>query len=284
MKLDPATGGDWHVDGRRRRPGRRIAAMASELLTQGEARPRVQSAARAVGILLEVAQSESGLTTKEISERVGIGRQATYHLLHTLVETGMVTRAERSRYVLGLRVGTLAEGFARQLAPGEHLAPIVRELAQKTGETAYATGWWSNEIAVLTVARGTNPVRAAEVSQGHVGDAHARASGKLLLAFAPPGTRSHYLDSHPRSALTANTKTDLAALEAEFDRIREQGYSEDDEEFALGLCCMAVPIDRGLSPFALSISAPRERFVERRERYLADLLQAAEVGAPAAVR
>ncbi len=259
---------------------------AQELLAQGEpeqARPRVQSAARAIGILLAVAQSENGLTTKEISEQVGIGRQATYHLLHTLVGAGMLVRAERSRYVLGLRVGTLAEGFARQLAPSEHLAPLVRELAQRTGETSYASGWWSDEITVLTIARGTNPVSAAEVSQGHVGDAHARASGKLLLAYATPVTRQHYLDTHEITAVTPLTKTDRSEIEQEMTMIRERGYSEDREEFAPGLCCLAVPLDGGLSPFAISISAPLERFDAERDRYLTVLQGAAELGPSPAV-
>jgi DNA-binding IclR family transcriptional regulator len=246
-----------------------------------QARPRVQSAARAIGILLEVAQSESGLTTKEISERVGIGRQATYHLLHTLVEAGMLTRAEGRRYLLGLRVGTLAEGFARQLAPNEHLAPMVRRLAADTGETSYATGWWSSEIAVLAVARGTNPVQAAEVSQGHIGHAHARASGKLLLAFAAPASRKAYLESHERMKLTPHTKTDLAELEAEFEEIRAQGYAADFEEYAEGLCCLAVPLAAAPSSFALAISAPRDRFYAERDRYLAALLRVASAGAPA---
>lgn len=239
-------------------------------------RPRVQSAARAVGILMAVAQSESGLTTREISEQLGIGRQATYHLLHTLVGTGMLARGEPRRYVLGLRVGALAEGFARQLAPSEHLAPIVRELAKETGETSYASGWWSNEITLLTVARGSNPVSAAEVSQGHIGDAHARASGKLLLANATAAGRRDYLDLHPLPARTEKTIIDRGELEAHLDQIREQGYAEDIEEFALGLCCLAVPLDRGLSPFALSLSAPRGRYLENRDRYLAALRRAAE--------
>lgn len=101
-----------------------------------------------------MAQSDTGLSTKEISERVGIGRQATYHLLHTLAGAGMLTRDDRNRYPLGVRVGTLAEGFTQQLAPSEHLGPIVRELARETGEMAYASGWWSGEISVLAVARG----------------------------------------------------------------------------------------------------------------------------------
>lgn len=243
------------------------------------ARPRVQSAARAVGILMAVAQSESGLTTREISEQLEIGRQATYHLLHTLVEAGMLVRGERGRYMLGLRIGTLAEGFARQLAPSEHLAPLVRELAKETGETSYASGWWSNEIMVLTVARGSNPVTAAEVSQGHMGQAHARASGKLLLAYSTANARRDYLDAHELTSSTEKTITDRAELEAHLDQIHRQGFSEDLEEFANGLCCLAVPLDGGLSPFALSLSAPRERYLRNRDRYIAELQRAAEQGA-----
>lgn len=243
-----------------------------------EPRPRVQSAARAIAILMAVARSDNGLTTREISEQVRIGRQATYHLLHTLVGSGMLTRSDRNHYVLGFRVGTLAEAFHRQLAPSEHLAPMVRQLAQETGETSYASGWWSGEIMALSVARGTNPVQAAEIPQGYVGNAHARASGKLLLAMATPEARDAYLSTHKLSRLTPNTITSRSALNRELAAIRERGYSTDHEEFALGLCCLAVPFDAGYSPFVLGLSAPRERFIEHEDRYLGIMRRVADSG------
>jgi len=224
---------------------------------------------------LAVAQSEGGLTTKEISERVQIGRQASYHLLHTLVGAGVLAR-DRNRYVLGIRVGTLAEGFTRQREPSEYLAPLVRGVAHETGETAYASGWWSGEIAVLAVARGTNPILAANVNQGDVGDAHARASGKLLLAHATDDAREQYLRANKLTRRTANTITTRAALERELERIRTRGYSEDGEEFAEGLCCLAVPLDLGYSPFVLALSSPRARFMEERDRYLEVLQRIAQ--------
>jgi IclR family acetate operon transcriptional repressor len=238
-------------------------------------KPRVQSAARAIGILLAVAKSENGLTTREISEQVGIGRQATYHLLHTLTATGMVSRDDRNRYLLGVRVGTLVEGFGRQLSPSEHLGPMVRALSQDTGETAYAAGWRSGEIATLAISPGSKPVLAAEAPQGYIGDAHARASGKLLLAQASDPVRDAYLDTHPLTRLTPNTITNRRALEKELARVREDGYALDLEEFAPGLCCMAVPLDEGHSPFVLSIGAPRERFEHERDRYLEIMKRAA---------
>lgn len=234
-------------------------------------RPRVQSAARAVGILLAIAASESGLTTREISEQVQISRQATYHLLHTLAAAGMVARDDRNRYLLGMRVGVLAEGFKRQLMPAEHLAPIVRRLTQQTGETAYASGWWNGEITTLTSVRGTRPVQATDVPQGYSGHAHARASGKLLLAYATPAAQESVLGSQRLTRLTPKTIVSRKALEKEFEAIRERGYATDDEEFALGLSCIAVPFEQGRSPFALALSAPRERILEHGDEYLATM-------------
>jgi DNA-binding IclR family transcriptional regulator len=40
------------------------------------------------------------------------------------------------------------------------------------------------------------------------------------------------------------------------------------EEFFLGLSCMAVPVDGGMSPFAIGIAAPTDRINGNLETYL----------------
>jgi IclR family acetate operon transcriptional repressor len=125
--------------------------------------PRVQSVARAASFLFAVARTTSGLRALEIAETLGLPRQATYHLLHTLVTLGMPTKGADNRYLLGLRIGALVEAFSRQLAPPERLLPYVRQVANETGETAYAVGWWDGEITTLAVVRGRNAIQTAEV-------------------------------------------------------------------------------------------------------------------------
>ena len=242
------------------------------------ARPRVQSVARAASILLAIARSDNGLKPKEISTALGISLQTIYHLLHTLAQTGLIARNERNHFVVGLNAGVLGEALTRHLAAPEYLAPVVREIARTTGETAYAVGWWNGEIVTLSVARGHQPVHAAEVPHGFSRDAHARASGKLLLAYASPTVRDEYLRSHPLRRCTPHTITTLKAMARECDAIRQQGYSVDREELTKGLCCIAVPIADGLAPFALGLSAPADRFQKEFPRYLAALrLTAANV-------
>ncbi|MEX0921982.1 MAG: IclR family transcriptional regulator C-terminal domain-containing protein [Rhodovibrionaceae bacterium] len=238
----------------------------------------MQTAERTVTLLLAVAGSEKGLKAKEISDRLGQSRQVVYHLLHTLVQTGILRKNEQSRYVLGLAAASVAEGFRRQLAPPEHLAPRVRAAVAETRETAYAGGWVDGRIAVLATARGESPVQAAEVPHGYSSHGHARAAGKLLLALAPPKLREAYLAANPLVALTASTITSREALYKELEEIAARGYAIDDEEFSEGLCCLAVPVEGLGSHYALGISVPTERFHLQFDRYLAALRKAARLG------
>lgn len=232
------------------------------------ARPRINSVARAMNILTAIAANDAGLRVREIAETVGIERQTAYHLVHTLADMGFIARGEDRSYRLGLRVGTLADAFQRQFAAPDHLRPLVRSLAATTGETCYAVGWWQAEIVTLDVARGTGAVRAAEVPHGQYEHAHARAAGKVLLAFAPASLARDYLAGRPLAALTPRTLTDPRALQAEFEAIRARGHAIDDEEFALGVCCLAMPLEGGAAPFAIALSAPAERFRACRREYL----------------
>ena len=75
------------------------------------AKPRIQSAVRTISILLAVADSPNGLRAKEIMEKLGLSRQVTYHLIHTMHGTGIIRKNERNRYVLGLAAVSIAEGF-----------------------------------------------------------------------------------------------------------------------------------------------------------------------------
>ncbi len=251
--------------------------MPLPVVERNDPKLRIQSAVRTISILLAIADSPTGLKAKEIMQKLGLARQVTYHLIHTMQGTGIIRKNESNRYVLGLAVVSIAEGFRRQLAPPEHLARRVRSIVAATGETAYAGGWVDGEIVAIATARGESPVGAAEVPQGYSGHAHARASGKLLLAMVEPSVREDYLAKHPLEARTNRTITDPEELRREFEQIRSRGYAVDEEEFHEGLQCLAVPVEGLGGRFVLGISVPKGRFETNFERYLAVLFKAARL-------
>jgi len=209
-----------------------------------------------------------------VSESLGLRRPTVYHLLNTLVAEGFLARGHDRRYRLGLAVGQLADAFRRFLSPPENLVAEIRALALRTGEPTYLTGWVDEALAVLARVPGQHAVSVGEFPLGMVGDAHARASGKLLLALTEPETREAYLAAHPPVALTPNTLVKRAALERELEEIRARGYALDVEEFTLDVCCLAVPA-QGSTSYAVSLAAPRGRFVEHFDEYLDAILEAA---------
>jgi IclR family transcriptional regulator, acetate operon repressor len=255
-----------------------LEGTATERQVNGfEPKARVQSALRAISILLTVSHSPDGLRVKDITEKLGLSRQVTYHLIHTLQSTGILRKNENNRYVLGLAAVAIAEGFHRQLAPPEHLGGRVRSVVDATGEAAYASGWVAGEVVALYTARGQSPVGAAQVPLGYSGFAHARAAGKLLLALADPVAVKTYLETHVLEPRTLRTITDHKALFEEFKRIRERGYAIDNEEFDEGLSCMAVPFEGLNGRFVLGISVPSSRFDQNFSQYLSALTDAARL-------
>jgi DNA-binding IclR family transcriptional regulator len=119
---------------------------------------------------------------------------------------------------------------------------ILERVVAELGETCNLTVLHGTEVAYLDRVEASLPLRVV-FQKGSRVPVHCTASGKLFLAFLPAARRDRLLAATaPLVAYTPGTLTDTAALQAEFERIREQGYALDDEEFVSGLFCIAVPI------------------------------------------
>jgi IclR family acetate operon transcriptional repressor len=231
---------------------------------------RIQSVARASQILLWVAQQSRGATAKEIAASQGLALPTAYHLVNTLIDQGLLAKDVHRRYVLGRGTAVLAQAYLRGKSVSENLLAALRELAERTHETVYLADWGEHDIRVLASVEGSQLVRVAEVASGPYEHGHARANGKVLLAYAWPEIREAYLRAHPPEKLTDSTIVDPEPLEKELARIRKRGYAYDQEEFAVGVSCVAAPLlHNGRIVAALGISVPTDRFKKQR----ADLTQ-----------
>lgn len=222
-------------------------------------KPRVQSVARASAILSCVADSDFGLSAAEIRVRTGLPMQATYHLLQSLQVTGLLRRSTQNKYVLGLRVGDLIDGFRKHFSCPDELRAMVKRIAESTGETCYVSGWFDDDLVTLAIEAGWNPVQASGGMKHLSGFIHARASGKLLLSLSPPDVQDAFFAAHTLAPLTKNTLTTEAQLRHEFQDILNAGYALDREEFAIGLTCLALPLRLAGTTYAVCVSAPTER-------------------------
>lgn len=232
-------------------------------------------------MMLVAGASDQGATPKELAAGANLALPTTYHLLNTLNDTRLLTRTNDGRYFFGSAMGFIAEAYGRQtLIPDELMRPL-HDLIEQTGESAYLSAWRQGKLEVLAHLDGTRAVRVVALQPGFHGAAHARASGKVLLAFGPEGVRSRYL-ADSLVALTPRTITDSTEFQNELGRVLAQGYAEEHEEFCEGVACVSVPlIADGLLLGAYTVSAPVERYQSNRDEYLEQLLEAAAAAAGA---
>ncbi len=244
---------------------------------------RIQSVARGCKLLMWLAERGCGATAKEIAFANQLALATTYHILNTLVDAGLLAKDAQRRYVLGGGTATLVQAYLRGDAVPDALLSSLRELAARTQAAAYLADWGEHEMRVLASVEGAELLRVADVASGPVSDGHARANGKLLLAYSGPELRDAYLASHPPRRLTEATRCDFDALDRELARIREQGFAYDGDEFADGVSCVAAPLLReGRIVAAFGVSVPTERFARTREELTATVLEVVgAAGAPA---
>lgn len=89
---------------------------------------------------------------------------------------------------------------------------------------------------------------------------HCTATGKVLLAHAPPRVVDGLL-ARPLRRLTGHTVIAPRLLLAELDRIRRAGYAVESEETRVGYLSVAAPVRaaHGRIPGAISVAAPTSR-------------------------
>jgi DNA-binding IclR family transcriptional regulator len=221
--------------------------------------------------LLWLAANE-GATASEAAAALSWPVPTTYRLLTTLAEEGLVAKDEGKRYRMGLRVGILSDAFLREHSVPQPLKEGLESLAAATAESAYLVGWRGDEIRVLHSVEGAQAVRVAAITSGPYPDGHARATGKLLLAFANPARRAAYLAQNPVRPVTERTIVDRQALAAEFEAIVRNGYAVDEQEFVTGVGCVSGPIfDEGELVAAYTVSAPIERYRACRDELIAEV-------------
>jgi len=105
----------------------------------------------------------------------------------------------------------------------------------------FATDMQAQLMALLCKADGQHVVSAA-VRKVEREPAFCTANGKVLLAGLEPADLLKYADSVQFHAYTTKTICSKVKLLRELEKVRQQGYALDLEEFAKDLCCVGVPV------------------------------------------
>lgn len=198
----------------------------------------------------------------QIARQVGLSVSTTYRLLETLRQQGFVEWEEQTGlFSVGLRAYQVGLAFAERSNLIGAAQPEMDALVADLNETVNLAVLYDTEAVYVHQVEGRQLVRMF----AHLGDSaplHCSGVGKVLLAWRPEQDVRQKVGDGPYPAYTPHSITTLPALLGELGRVREQGYSLDNEERELGVRCVAVPVRDGTGQVvaSLSVSAPTSRF------------------------
>jgi DNA-binding IclR family transcriptional regulator len=223
--------------------------------------PRVvRSVVHASGLLKALHKSGRPTSLSDLARKIELSKPATYVLLRTLEEAGLITRDAAARYELSWGVYELGSAVIRPVGLARVARLHLDHLAERTGE-AVLLGILDND-AVLYLDRGQERESFTMIANiGRRSPLHTTASGKVLLAYQSAA----YIGAataRPLAPTTSLTITDGRVLTAELSRVRERGYATCNQEQEIGLSSIAVPVfaARGCVPAALAVAGPSSRF------------------------
>ena len=232
----------------------------------------IQSVARAAAGLGVVVDSPHGLTTTEIAKATGLTVSTVHRLAHTLVSGNLLCREQGSERFLP---GSLLLRLARKALGSSGVpeaADVLKELADRTGETASIGMRRGDEVLILLSVPSTRPLR-------YTGRPGARvpllesALGCAIVAFGtdPVGQAAEVLTRSGGDG-PESWATEIDLLATQF-----RGYAVLDDPHDPGLRAIAAPVI-GASEhvrMAVEIQGPTSRIPEDRFDELGSVVRGA---------
>jgi DNA-binding IclR family transcriptional regulator len=226
--------------------------------------------------LVLLLQDRPEIQVRDAAEFLDVSRSTAHRLLTMLRYRGFATQDPQTRaYRAGQVLLSLGLSVARQVDIRRYARPHLLALHEQFGETVHLTVLEGNSVRFIDGLVGTHALRVGDRT-GMLLSAHSTAGGKALLAQLDfEDVRAMF----PRgmTAITGQTLTTLARLQAELESIRRRGYATNFDESADGVSAIAAPVraPSGEAAAALAAAIPTSRLARSRVPAIAGAVMAA---------
>ena len=216
--------------------------------------------------VVEAVRDLDGARPTDVAAELDVAKSTAHKHLTTLAQRGYLRKTGGGEYHIGLTFLNLGE-YARTRWPCYNLIrEAVTDLGDRTDEDVDFCVEEHGRVYTLCESyhKWEKYPDAGPGYRVDLGDwyyMHSVASGKAILATYNESEVRAVIDRWGLPALTDNTITDVDALLAELETVRERGYAVGDEEYVSGLRTVSMVVEPGDGPVlgALSVSGPAYR-------------------------
>ncbi|MGJ6981512.1 IclR family transcriptional regulator [Aestuariimicrobium soli] len=232
---------------------------------------------RGLRVLEIVAASTTPTTLGEVHELSGMPKSTIVRLFATLTDSGYLVKVDdRPSYSLGSKVAGLVGRYTSTVNVADLARPVLLRLAAATNQTANLGTLDGVDVVHVAVEAPDRPLRY-DTRVGDRAPVFRTGLGKAILATLPTEQVALHLPPEPWQAGHQGVR-DLtrAELMDDLERTRGRGHAFDDNEYAEGLRCLAVPLATdGRVWAAVSVSGASGEFTEQSRPIFVRLLKQA---------
>lgn len=242
-----------------------------------EADDKGSSILKALSLLEGVIGGTQPMTMADLATALGLSKPTAHRIAVLLDREGFLQRHPLSRrFIVGPRMIELSVKALQASIQHGRCHAILKELSDAVGETCNLGMMVGNEVVYLDRVEAAWPLGLSYRPGSRV-PVHCTAMGKMFLSRMPRPQRDRLIRDITLRAYTDRTITDPDLLAAQIDRIRGDEAAIDDQEYLVGVVCVAVPVlgPRRKLLAAIAASAPVARLPVEKARAQVPLLQAA---------
>ncbi|NDR57156.1 IclR family transcriptional regulator [Pseudoruegeria sp. M32A2M] len=202
----------------------------------------VQAVDRALRLLEVLADGPGGAGLSELAGHVGLAPSTAHRLLTTLQQRGFVQHDTRSgRWLVGHRAFSVGEAFSLRRNLVAPAYPFLRQLRDRTRETANLGVIEAEEAVTIAQVESREIMRAIAPPGGSVPVLNS-GMGKAIVATWPDAAIARLVERQGLRPMTSKSLGSREAVMREIQRIRSQGFAVDNEEYVVGMRCVAAVV------------------------------------------
>jgi DNA-binding IclR family transcriptional regulator len=235
---------------------------------------KIQTLDRVIAILDCFSLDKPALGVREVARKTNLSPSTVGRIMAYMREVGILNQdSETQLYMMGSKVLAWAGIYMVTSDVRTIALPVMVRLQEQTRETISLYILEGSER--VCVERLESPETVRIVARiGRRIPLYAGSAGKVFLAFMPEDRSEMILRDIDLVPMTEQTITNVDALRANLDQIREKGYAVSRGEWIIDASGTAAPIfdQRGQITAAISISGPGQRFTDEKIKEMAHLL------------
>jgi IclR family transcriptional regulator, KDG regulon repressor len=206
------------------------------------------SVKKAFRILYAISDASNGLGISDLSKQLKIGKSTVHGITSALEEMGVLVRDPLyKRYTVGYSLLELCRTAYKKIELKDLARKPMEKLMEKVGETVFLGVLNGDHVTIVDMVESRNEMKITSPPGTRL-PLLAGATGRVLLSQIEKEKAKEIIQKKGLVRYTSKTVMDHRQFLREVEKVKEQGYAVDDEEYIPGVRAVAAPLPFASSP------------------------------------